>query len=562
MSNWFSKHKKRITWILILILIVVLFLIFGLGQGDQNDLVLHQVNYQDLNRYLFETGTVKQGEEVLLSFNQGGRLKQLSVQEGDTVSANQTLAALERTSLLLERSRAEESLAMVQADYQKLMAGLSAEELKYYQTSLVNAETALVSAEAALSEVQEEAEEVEELLLAERSQIYSSAINDARQAVEVGLNSLFFVTDLQTQYFAVGTQDSLRLAGAKARAAYSLLGENNAHYWSRGSLAQQYGGARGLVIEAESNDQIEEALQALILALQDIRDALDAVTINQISNADLALLHAENTTINNTLAGLTTHQKIIHTHWVASQNSLNAAQRAVQAAERQVQTARGSYDLALAQWEMQTSSPREEDRQLYEARIRQAEADLKLIDQRLSEMVLKAPFEGQVIEINRFTGETVQPGQAVLRLRPAAAFQVEAEVYEGDIGKIRLGQSVQVELIAFPDEVINGRVVLINPATRIINNIVYYPVVIELDETFEGLKAGLTADVKFVLESRENVLTVPESAITTKEGRSIVRLYQADGLIEEREVIVGVRGEEFRVEIISGLEAGDQVIAR
>ena len=561
MFSWFLK-RKRIIWILILLLIISLFLIFSLGRANKNSLVIYQVDYQDINRYLFETGTVKQGEEVLLSFNQGGHLDQLLIQEGDIVLANQSLAALEKTDLSLDRARAKENLVIAQTDYQKLMAGPSAEELKYYQASLNGAEMALTSARATLSEVQEESIGIEEQVLAERGQVYDLATSDARQAVEIGLNSLFFVTDLQNQYFTGSNSDCIKLADAKARAAYSLLGANNAHYWNKGSLSQQYGGARGLLMKAESTDGVDKALEALAQALQDILETLDAVAVARLSGADLALLHTENITINNILTALTAHQQSICVHWLTGQNSINAAQRAVQVAERQVQTAQVGYNLALAQWEIQTSSPREEDHQLYEARIRQAEAELRLADQRLSEMVLKSPFEGQVIEINHFAGEIVQPGQVILKLRPSAVFRVRAEVYEGDISKVYLGQPVQIELVAFPNEVIGGQVILINPAPQIINNIVYYPVLIELDDSFQGLKFGLTADVKFVLEARENVLTVPEGAITTKEGRSIVHLYQADGLIEEREVIVGVKGEECRVEIISGLEVGDQVIAR
>lgn len=562
MSHLFLKHKKRIIWILILILAVVLFLIFGLSHGEQNDLVLHEVGYQDLNRYLFESGSVKQGEEVSLSFNQGGRLEQMSVREGETVASGQTLAALERTSLLLERSRAEENLSMAQADYRKLMAGPSDQERAYYRTALTNAETALANAEASWAEVKVEKQELESRILVDRQQIYSLALNDARQAVNVGLNSLFFLTDLQSEYFITGTHDSLKLADAKARAAFLLLGANNAHYWNKGSLSSQYGGARGLVLSAERNEEIDQALDAVINALEAVRSALDSVAVARLSAADLTLLQTEKATINNVLIGLTTHRQTIHAHWVNSQNTLNASQRAIQAAERQVKTAQGNYDLALAQWEMQTSAPREEDQMLCQARIRQAEAELRLMDQRLKEMTLTAPFEGVIIEISRQSGEIVQPGQSVLRIRPAADFQIEAEIYEGDIGSIQPGQAVKIELVAFPNETLSGQVALVNPATRIINNIVYYPVLVELDESFEGLQAGLTADIKIVLESKENILTVPESAVTTKNGQSFVRVYRADGTVEEREVVLGMRGEGFRVEVISGLEAGDQVIAR
>jgi RND family efflux transporter MFP subunit len=230
--------------------------------------------------------------------------------------------------------------------------------------------------------------------------------------------------------------------------------------------------------------------------------------------------------------------------------------------ERQVGTAKGSYQLALAQWEMKSGSPRLEDEILYSARVGQAQAGVKLAERRLEEAVLRAPFRGRVVEILKQEDEITQISQPVVRLRPLASFQIEADIYEGDIGQIEVGQDVQIELIAFPDIILSGQVSFVDSSSQLINNVVYYPIKVDLDDSDHNIQAGLTADIKVLLESRENVLTVPESSLKTEEGKTFVRVLPDQKEIEEKEVEAGMRGEGFRVEIISGLSAGEKVIVR
>lgn len=562
MFKWLVKNKKKVLFSLLAAFIVLLLLNQYLGSRKDNNFVVHEVEHQDLAQYLSETGTVKQGQEVLLSFNQTGRIDKLSVYEGKDVEAGEILISLDRESLLIELERAQESLALAQADYQKLMTGLSAEELRYYQATLENAEISLNNAQDSLIETQDKKEEVEKQVLAERDGLYDTALSAARQSIDTGLNSLLFLVDIQQDYFAVGTRDALALSMARGQAAFSLLGAENSIYWSKASLLSHFGGARQLVQEADSVDETDSALTATIEALKDVKTALDTVNIAGFSSSDLSTLNTEKASINTALASLSSQEQLINAHWVNSDVLIKSAERAIQAMERQVGTAKGSYQLALAQWEMKSGSPRLEDEILYSARVGQAQAGVKLAERRLEEAVLRAPFRGRVVEILKQEDEITQISQPVVRLRPLASFQIEADIYEGDIGQIEVGQDVQIKLIAFPDIILSGQVSFVDSSSQLINNVVYYPIKVDLDDSDHNIQAGLTADIKVLLESRENVLTVPESSLRTEEGKTFVRVLSDQKEVEEREVEAGMRGEGFRVEIISGLSAGEKVIVR
>jgi len=562
MIDWLKKNKKKIIVSIILLIIFIFGLNYYLNNSQSNNFVIHEVDYQDLTYYLSETGVVKQGTDISISFNQLGRINQLLAKEGQNIESGQLLIALDDQSLTIEKQRAQESLKLAQADYQRLLAGSSSAELNYYQVALDNTITALDNAEALLADSIKEKQGLERQIKADQDKIYSEALRALSESVDAGLNSLVFISDIQKDYFPLGTQESLRLGDAKGLAVLQLLGVENANYWSSSALVREFGGVRGLVAEANMDSEINLILQQTIKAVSSVKQALDIISINKLTSADLTLVSTEKGLINKALTALNTQEQLIANHEIASENKIEAAERAVQAAQRQVNAAQGSYQLAKAQLELKEASPRSEDEALYLARIRQAETEIRLIDQRIQETQLKAPFAGRVVEVIKWPGEITQPGQPVLKLRPKTSFQIEVDLYEGDIAQVEVGQAVEVELVAFPNQIISGKIIFINPNDKLINNVVYYPILIELEESLVALKAGLTADVNIILEAKENVLTVPESAIKRDLNKNIVRVLEADGVIQEREVELGMKGAGFQIEILSGLAAGEKIIAR
>ena len=99
----------------------------------------------------------------------------------------------------------------------------------------------------------------------------------------------------------------------------------------------------------------------------------------------------------------------------------------------------------------------------------------------------------------------------------------------------------------------------IDPAEKIIDGVVYYEVSISLDDLYEGIKPGMTADLVIRTDFKENVLTVPEKAVRKRNGKTIVQVLKQN-LVVEREIEIGLKGTNDFIEIVSGLEQGEQVI--
>lgn len=173
-------------------------------------------------------------------------------------------------------------------------------------------------------------------------------------------------------------------------------------------------------------------------------------------------------------------------------------------------------------------------------------------------LTLRSPVHGVVVEKMVLGGQRIMAGENVYRIADLRIVWVEGEIFERDLGQVRLGQRVSVELEAFPGERWNGAVgytyPLVDPVTRTAR------VRIEVPNAGLRLKPGMYATVRFPVAQRARTLSVPRSAVLATGKRTLVFLRQRDGMLTPREVVTGVASDE-RIEIVSGLVEGDVVVS-
>jgi len=149
-------------------------------------------------------------------------------------------------------------------------------------------------------------------------------------------------------------------------------------------------------------------------------------------------------------------------------------------------------------------------------------------------------------------------------------FEIEVDISESDINKIKIGDETTVTVDAFSDDLVfSGKVVFIEPAQTLAQDVVYYRVKIEFTELNKintdlasrglALKSGMTTNLIITTDKRETVLQVPARAIIEKDGQKIVRVLE-NQKIREAVVSTGLRGDEGLIEILSGLHEGEEVI--
>lgn len=238
---------------------------------------------------------------------------------------------------------------------------------------------------------------------------------------------------------------------------------------------------------------------------------------------------------------------------VVKQRDYVAEQTSVRQAQAQLDSARAGLmeDVVL-------------QRQVDEARtgVRAAADQVDINRAEVRKAVIRCPISGTVIEMDAQQGETLVAGYTtapIVTVLDMNRLQVNALVDETDIGKVKVGQPATVTVDAFADTPFNGRVVKIASGSTEEQNVVNYAVTVSIDDPLHELKPDMTATVEITVDTRKNVLAVPDEAIKPLDMGSVVGVVKpgASGPVERSVVTGGSDGTE--TEIVSGINEGDRV---
>ena len=194
-----------------------------------------------------------------------------------------------------------------------------------------------------------------------------------------------------------------------------------------------------------------------------------------------------------------------------------------------------------------------------QAEIRSINAELSSAQALLTAPSLTAKADGVVTLVSYTEGDTVPAGKSVVTIGDSGEKCVAAEIPQEDIGGVELGQVVELQFVADPDNTISGRVIEKNLVPTQGTEGVTYTVKIAFDEPQEELLQGMTCSVRFIQKRVENVLTLANKAITLTDGKQTVTVQMPDGSYEEREIKTGF-SDGRTSEVIRGLSAGEIVV--
>jgi len=181
--------------------------------------------------------------------------------------------------------------------------------------------------------------------------------------------------------------------------------------------------------------------------------------------------------------------------------------------------------------------------------------DNALTDQ--ENLIIKAPIDGVVTAVNASVGQYLDEGStAAVTLQSADQFNVVASVDELDIVNVKVGQDVEVEIDAYPNQTFTGTVKKISGVGTVSGGVATYSVTVALDEA-PGLMDGMTASINIVTTDIPDALLVPVQAVSTSNGQNYVTL--ASG--QTANVTIGASNDDY-VQILSGLEEGDSVLIK
>ncbi|OGU66909.1 MAG: hypothetical protein A2499_06320 [Stygiobacter sp. RIFOXYC12_FULL_38_8] len=209
-----------------------------------------------------------------------------------------------------------------------------------------------------------------------------------------------------------------------------------------------------------------------------------------------------------------------------------------------------SYDLAVKTFEVA------------QAEVAQVKANLDYAKVQLDYTRIFAPIDGSIASVSTQEGETVAAmftAPTFLTIIDLKRLEVRAYVDETDISKVKEGQKTEFTVDTYPSITFEGIVKAIYPKAELIDNVVNYVIIIDIsDSKGKILRPEMTTTVNILSESLENVIAIPNKAISHKNGDDFVYVLK-DGKAVERKVTTGVKNKML-TQIISGLAKNEELI--
>ncbi len=185
----------------------------------------------------------------------------------------------------------------------------------------------------------------------------------------------------------------------------------------------------------------------------------------------------------------------------------------------------------------------------------------------VQDTVISTPIDGYIIGEPTPVGQTISSGisepQVIMSVATLDDMQIEAMVDESDIGQVKVGQKVNFSVDAYPNETFTGKVRLISRKAEVSNNVIYYKVYVDVDDSKGKLLPTMTARADFVIANAENVLMVPLNCVYVEGKRRFVKVYNTKTK-ESRDVDVklGLSNDSEIVVETDGLQPGEVLLVR
>ncbi len=543
-----------------------------------------------LTQTVSETGSITPAKEIELNFPSTGQLTVLSVKVGEQVKLNQPLGQIDSSNLSIRRQEAAASLAAAQAgviqaqgtyasarrEFDKLTASLS-ETLKQAQKTLRDLEdktpATLTTTEQSISTAESN--------LATTKETYQRAISNKYDALSVALFS-----KLATNSTALDAIDRI-LEDDYARADLgadnlTALRQAKLVYADASSLNSQAKMAAAAAKAAPSSASIGTAytasqtamgrtFEALNLMFTVLRASTTSSDFSQFSldtfkasiDGQLVTISAATSSLQTALQAYDDAQLAYDTNVLSSAQALNQAkvsyENALVSARNNVASAITARDQQLSSVQSRVDSA-QANLAVVDAQVGQAVASMSLINDQIADNTLKSPIKGIVTKVNYEIGEQVTPTKALLSVLTENNYQLEVDIAETDISKIKTGNSAEITLDSLGESVkFQGAVYFIDPAETIIQGVTYYKVKVSFDPSGQAVKPGMTANAVITTDHRDDVLMMPARAIVEKDGKKMVRILE-NNIPREVEVTIGLSGDDGLVEVLSGVKEGDKVV--
>lgn len=236
-------------------------------------------------------------------------------------------------------------------------------------------------------------------------------------------------------------------------------------------------------------------------------------------------------------------------------------------AKGRFERAKASYDDTEQRLKFAKTGAAAEDIKIAEATFKQARISLDLANEDLTNATIRSEVTGKVLSVELDPGDTVVPsvqgqsGNVVMIVGDTTSILVKCDIGEDLIGVLKEGMPVDFELSFIKDRKVPGKITRISHFGKPNDNgVVMFPMEMELTGDIGEPRLGSTAKGTIKVAEAKGALSLPVVAVTSKEGKKVVKKVMGGGRTQDVEVTTGISDGQF-VEILTGLKDGDKVMA-
>jgi RND family efflux transporter MFP subunit len=514
-KNLVANHKWLSALILVIIIIILYFVFFSHSKTVPLETVTAEKH--NIREIVSTTGNVKPLSDVDLSFEKTGRVSNIAVSVGDRVYESQYLASVSNADLVAQVEQAKAGLKSAQADLDSLNKGSTPEQIAIQESQVEKAKIDVIESDKALNDAINDAyTKADDSVRNKIDQIFD---NPRAQSITLkfDINSFQLKIDIE--------QGRINL-------------ENILTTWKN-------------FIE-DSNNSTDSKSNLTKDNLASVSDFLDKVAL-AINSLDTNSSNLSQVSID-TLKGAVSTARI----------NVNVAITSLTSAINQNKSASSSLKIAENQLVLTKSPATTEDVISKEALVEQAQANLDNANAQLNKSIIYSPINGIVTRVDAKVGEVTQSGATALSVISYGDYEVESLVAEADIAKIKIGDVASTTLDAYgSDTFFNTTVIKIDPAETIVDGVSTYKVTFKFTEKDERIKSGMTANLDIITGEKNDVLSVPTRSVYTIDNKKMVTVVDSQNpkITTEKEVKTGLRGVDGYIEIVSGLNGGEKIVA-
>jgi len=541
------------------------------------------------------SGSVAASNQTKLTFKSAGKVAAVYVSVGQQVTEGQPLAKLDTTDLEAALAQAQANLVTAQNNYNRTASSTSDSQKALTQARQQAAQD-LATAQAALNKITTNYASAKSNFTSYTDSAASGILSfqDSLNTIQSQIDALIAemstivgggdTGDLRNALNAVSGANSPGLQNARANSV-SLLSPALADYQSsRSALLSVVADFDAALAAGNDTTSIASSLQLAqtnyTIATSRLTSALDT------TSAVLALVQTGVTTAQSSLNTQAT--KTLHTpfdQWRADLATLytlvggqqqnvstvklkitqaatylgtindavggsivNATQNVTTTAQRGQQ----SIDAATT-----ALSSKPFDLTNSQASVDNAASAVETAQNNLANAVVTAPSAGVVASIASQVGETA--ANPFLVLANTTSLVLHGTIGETDVAKVKLGlvANVAVDAVTAAGRM-TGRVTSLDPVATIQSGVPVYGIDVTIDVPNPQVKPGMTGTATVIIASRQGVLTVPNLAIRTTNGRRYLQILK-DGEAVDTDVVFGI-ANDTTTEVVSGVQEGDLAV--